>query len=416
MIYFLFFIAQIIDAYLFNRLFKVAKNKVLVTGLGVVCSGASCVDMLWNNVVTSRVNAQILPGMTNEPCKIGYVVENDENLRDPRLSLHAKYALSAANEAIKQSKINLDSINLNRGDVIMGTGFGSVEEITNPPNGPYWIPQVMMNNAAAVLSKSFKLNGGSISVGSACASGSDAIGAAYRRIRDGHADFVMCGGSEAATNKHIVRGFTILKALCNDSNENPSQGCRPFDESRNGFVLGSGAGVLILESEVHASKRHAQVLAEITGYGCSNDAYQIVAPLSDGSQLANSMRLTNLNNIEYVNLHGTSTKKGDLAESAALGEIFKNNKKNICVSSTKAVTGHCLGAAGAIEAIITIMSLMKGVIPCTTNLINLDEKCAKNAKNIHFVKKNIFDSQHTNAMSLSAGFGGHNSAISFKKV
>jgi len=337
----------------------------------------------------------------------------------------AQFALAAAKMALQDSGLDLEKVDKERAGTVMGCGIGGVttfeeqkEVLMSKGSGrvtPFFVPMLIGNMAAAHLSIEFGLQGSSMTIVTACASATNAIGEALRIIQRGEADVVFCGGTEAPITSLAFAGFCAAKTMSTEK-ENPEQACRPFDKRRSGFVMGEGAGVLILESLEHAQARGAHIYAELAGYGSTSDAYHITTPVPGGAGAIRAMRLAlkdaevSAEDVDYINAHGTSTGPNDSVETAAIKTVFGSVATKLAISSTKSMTGHLMGAAGAIEAIICALSIEQGVIPPTTNYGEPDPEC-----DLDYVP-NIARKQEVNvAMSNSLGFGGHNATVVIKK-
>lgn len=280
---------------------------------------------------------------------------------------------------------------------------------------PFFVPMLIGNMAAGHLSIEFGLQGPSMTIVTACASATNAIGEALRLIQRGDADVVLCGGTEAPLTELAFAGFCSMKAMSTEK-ENPDQACRPFDKRRSGFVMGEGAGILVLESLEHAEARGARVYAELAGYGCTSDAYHITTPVPGGTGAARAMQMAmdeaglNPQEVNYINAHGTGTGPNDSTETAAIKSVFGSAASKLAISSTKSMTGHLMGAAGAIEAIICALAINRGAIPPTTNYGEPDPEC-----DLDYVPNTARQQDVQVSMSNSLGFGGHNATIVLKK-
>ncbi len=331
------------------------------------------------------------------------------------------FGLLAADQAIKQA--DLDSEKYSDVGVIIGSGIGGISTFENQHKrllshpkrvSPYFIPTMISNIAAGHISIKYGFKGINYAVVSACATGSHAIGDAYRQIKHGYEDIIIAGGCEAPITPMSIAGFSNMKALTQNPDINSA--CRPFDLNRDGFVMGEGAGVLILESEKSAIKRRANILCEIAGYGATADAFHLTTPVPDGVGASKAMEKAlnensiDLTSIDYINAHGTSTPYNGKNETKAIKNTFAEHAKNISISSTKSLTGHLLGAAGAIEAIACILSIKHSFIPPTINYKNADKECDLDYTPNKKVNRNI-----KYAMSNTFGFGGHNASLIFKK-
>jgi len=346
-----------------------------------------------------------------------------------KMDAFAQYGLIVAEEALQDSGIDLNKIDKNKFGVIWGSGVGGIETFQNelinfsennknPRFNPFFIPKLIPDICPGLISIKYGLRGPNFATVSACASASNAIIDSYNYIKSGTSDIIITGGSEAAVNETGIGGFNALKAL-SERNDSPETASRPFDKERDGFVLGEGGGGLILENYDHAIKRNAKIHAEIIGFGMSCDAHHITAPHPDGegARLVMNNAINNANikkeEIDYINVHGTSTPLGDKSEIFAIENVFNEHAYNINISSTKSMTGHLLGAAGAIESIASIISINEGFVPPTINHFNYDEEFSPKLnltlnkiqkKDINIVINNTF------------GFGGHNTSIIFKKI
>ena len=346
-----------------------------------------------------------------------------------RMDPFCHYAMAVADEAIKNAGLDGVEINFDRAGVIWGSGIGGFETIEHditeaalwtgePKYSAFLIPKLIADIAPGLISIKYGFRGINYATVSACASSTHAIANAFDYIRMGRADVMITGGSEAAVTKASIGGFASMKAL-SERNDDPATASRPFDKDRDGFVLGEGAGCLILEEYEHAKKRGANIIAEIAGVGMTADAYHMTAPHPDGLGATNVMKLAledaamNADEIGYINVHGTSTPLGDVAESKAILNVFKDHAYNLNISSTKSMTGHLLGAAGAIEALACIIALTEGFIPPTINHFT-DDPGIDNKLNFTF--NNAQEKNIKAAISNTFGFGGHNASVIIKKV
>lgn len=411
-------------------------RRVVVTGLGSLTPIGNSTSDFWANLISGKSGAEKITHFNPEKFKTQFACElknfNPLDSIDKRelrkYDNYTIYALVAVAEAIQSSSLNLGEINKNRAGVIWGSGIGGIktfsDEIINfvasnhqPRFSPFFIPKMIADIAAGIISIKYGFRGPNFATVSACASSSHAIIDALNYIRLGKADLFICGGSEASIHPAGVGGFNALRAL-STNNDNPKIASRPFDIDRDGFVLGEGAGALILEDYEHAIKRNAKIYAEVIGGGMSADAYHITAPHPEGEGAIAVMQSAlldadiNSSEIDYINVHGTSTPLGDVSEMKAIQKVFKNSIYDLNISSTKSMTGHLLGAAGAIESIACILSLENGTIPPTINLNKLDPELDEkiNYTPHQAEKKNI-----THALCNTFGFGGHNASIIYKK-
>lgn len=409
------------------------KHRAVITGLGVISPVGNNLDEFWNNLIEGKSGIGLLTRFdtTDLPTKVAAEVKNFEptdwiNKKESRhMDRFAQFALAAAKMALQDSGLDLEKVDKERAGTVMGCGIGGVttfeeqkEVLMSKGSGrvtPFFVPMLIGNMAAAHLSIEFGLQGSSMTIVTACASATNAIGEALRIIQRGEADVVFCGGTEAPITSLAFAGFCAAKTMSTEK-KNPEQACRPFDKRRSGFVMGEGAGVLILESLEHAQARGAHIYAELAGYGSTSDAYHITTPVPGGAGAIRAMRLAlkdaevSAEDVDYINAHGTSTGPNDSVETAAIKTVFGSVATKLAISSTKSMTGHLMGAAGAIEAIICALSIEQGVIPPTTNYGEPDPEC-----DLDYVP-NIARKQEVNvAMSNSLGFGGHNATVVIKK-
>jgi len=336
-----------------------------------------------------------------------------------------QYAVAGAKLALEDGKVELDKLNLDKVGVIIGVGIGGMETMETEftklrdrgPSrvSPLFIPMMISNMARGQISMTFGFRGPTMTVTTACASSTHAIGEAFRMISAGNVDMIVAGGADASITPISVAGFCSMKAL-STRNDNPTKASRPFDKERDGFVMGEGAGILILEELNHALARGANIYGEIVGYGSTSDAFHITQPDPEAKGATRAMELAleeaaaDYHDVDYINAHGTSTYFNDKLETLAIKNVFKEYAKALNISSTKSMTGHLLGAAGGIEAIATIMAIKEGTIPPTINYEYPDEECDLNYTPNEAVKRDI-----NYALSNSLGFGGHNATVLFKK-
>ncbi len=406
--------------------------KIVITGLGAVAPNGLSVDSFWNSLCSGKSGIDFIKGFdtTDFPVKIAGELPNF----DPEKFIHKRelrkldpfsvLALVASEEAIKHSGLDLDSIEKERVGIILGSGVGGIhtleEQHTVLKNkgpkrvSPYFVPKMIANIAAGHIAIKNGFQGPNQTIISACASASDAIGYALRLLRFGDADVIISGGTEASVSPMPMAGFANMKALSHFDGD-PKEASRPFDLDRNGFVMGEGAGFLVLETEEHAKKRNAHIIAELAGYGSTNDAFHVTQPIGGGAGAINAMKLAmndgklNLEDINYINAHGTSTYFNDKNESAAIKTLFGLLAKDLKVSSTKSMTGHLLGASGAIEAVACVKAIEQNIIPPTINYNTPDPEC-----NLDYVPNKSETLSVTGILSNSFGFGGHNAVLSFK--
>ncbi|GAL62187.1 MULTISPECIES: beta-ketoacyl-ACP synthase II [Algibacter] len=412
-------------------------KRVVVTGLGALTPIGNTKDEFWEGLISGKSGAAPITYYDAEKFKTKFACElKNFNATDffdrkeaRKMDRFAQYAMVAADEAIEDAKLNLDEVDKLRVGVIWGAGIGGLETFQNevlnfaagdgtPRFNPFFIPKMIADIAPGNISIKHGFMGPNYTTVSACASSANAMFDALNIIRLGHCDVVVTGGSEAAVTIAGMGGFNAMHAL-STRNESPETASRPFDGTRDGFVLGEGAGALILEEYEHAKARGAKIYAEFVGGGLSSDAYHMTAPHPDGigvvAVMKNCLQNAGLKpeDIDHINTHGTSTPLGDVAELKAISEIFGSHAKNININSTKSMTGHLLGAAGAIEAISVILAMENGVIPPTINHTTVDESIDPEL-NLTLNKAQKRDIKV--GMSNTFGFGGHNACVVFKKL
>ena len=407
-------------------------NKVVVTGLGLITPLGLDRNTSWKGVTTGKSGIDKIMSFDTENFQTKIAAEipdfNPEEILgkkfSKRLDRFAQFACVAAKEAIKDSGIFLESVDLNRFGVLIGSGIGGIKTLSEQSEvlmkkgpsriSPFLVPMMLSDMASGQVSMMLGTKGPNFSTVSACSSAADSIGQAMLMIRRGDADIVMAGGTEAAICPIGIAGFNACHAL-STNNENPTKASRPFDAERDGFVLGEGTGILILESEEHALKRGASILCELSGYGATSDAHHVTQPHPEGEGAARAMTLAmkdakvEKEKVAYINAHGTSTPLNDKFETIAIKRAFGDHAKKLKVSSTKSMTGHLLGAAGGIEAAFTVMAINEKVVPPTINLANPDPDCDLDYVPNHALKGNV-----PAALSNSLGFGGHNSSLLFQ--
>ncbi|MFU7515223.1 beta-ketoacyl-ACP synthase II [Clostridium sp. HCS.1] len=408
------------------------KRRVVVTGLGAITPIGNSIDSFWNSVKEGKNGIDNIKCFDTTDFKVKVAAEvKDFNAEDflgkkdaKRLDRFIQFALISAKECIKDSNIDLDSVDRERFGVIFASGIGGLitieNQMTNLINrgpsrvSPLAIPTIISNMAAGAIAIEFGIQGSCLSITTACASSTHCIGEAYRSIKDGYLDRAIVGGTEASICKFGISGFQSMTAL--SKSEDINRASIPFDKDRNGFVMGEGAGALILEDLDSALSRGAKIYGEVVGYGTTCDAYHITSPKLDGDgayrAMRDAIRDANISpdEIGYINVHGTSTEINDKVETVAIKRAFSEAAKKVYVSSTKSMTGHLLGAAGAVEAIISIKALEEGFIPANINYLNPDEEC-----DLNLVANNGKSEDINYAMSNSLGFGGHNGTIILKK-
>ena len=408
------------------------EKRVVITGIGAITPIGKNVEEMWQ-------------GIKNKECGIdkislfdatGYKTSLDAEVKEydaskyfdvkqaRRLDRSSQFAIIAAREAFEDSKISSENTDLERVGIFVSSGIGGLKTIQEKSEtnclkshtrvSPMFIPMSIANMPAGNISIELGLKGESISIVTACASSTHAIGEAYRTIKHGYEDCILAGGTEASICEIGIAGFENMKALSNSEDKNRAS--IPFDKERNGFVMGEGAGVLVLEELEHAKKRNAKIYAEVIGYGASSDAFHITSPCPDGDGGARAMERAikdakiTPEEIDYINAHGTSTHLNDLTETMAIKRALGESSKNVAISSTKGNIGHLLGAAGAVEAIVCVESIKNSIIPPTINYKEKDEEC-----DLDIVPNELRNQNVDVAMSNSLGFGGHNASIILKK-
>ena len=412
-------------------------KRVVVTGLGTICPIGKSIDEYWNSLVNGVSGAAPITRFDTTNFKTKFACEvKDYNPVDyfdrkevKKLDLFAQFALIAAEQAIQDSGINLESIDHNEAGVIWGAGIGGIitfqEEVKNfvegsgvPRFSPFFIPKMISDIAAGHISMKYGFRGPNFGTVSACASSSHALGSAFDLIRLGKAKMFIAGGSEAAINEAGVGGFNSMMAI-STRNDDPATASRPFDKTRDGFVMAEGGGALILEEYEHAVKRGAKIYCEMVGAGMTADAYHLTAPHPDGIGAAkvmeNALRDGNLKpeDVDYINVHGTSTPVGDIAEPKAIIKVFGEHAYKLSISSTKSMTGHLLGAAGAVESIACILAIKHGIVPPTINHFEDDPEIDNR---LNFTYHKAQKRQIKVALSNTFGFGGHNASVVFKAI
>lgn len=406
------------------------ERRVVITGMGAITPIGNNIAEFWDGLKNGKNGINFITRFDTAESKVkcagevkGFdpatVVDKKEVKRNDLFSI---YAMAAADEAVKMSGINLDEIDRERLGVIIGSGIGGLctieEQATKMATkgmsriAPMFIPMAISNMAAGNVAIRFGAKGTCLDVVTACASSSHSIGEAFRSIKHGYTDYIIAGGSEASVCKLGIGGFAALKAL--STSEDPDRASTPFDKERGGFVMGEGAGVLFMETLESAKARGAEILAEIVGYGSTCDAYHITAPASEGAARAMKAAMAEAGidktEVGYINAHGTSTPANDSTETKAIKEAFGDHAYNLNISSTKSMTGHLLGATGAVEAIASILALKNGIIPPTIGYKVPDEECDLNYTVNEAVKRDI-----KYALSNTLGFGGHNGVLCLKK-
>ena len=410
-------------------------RRVVVTGLGALTPIGNNIEEYWNGLINGVSGAAPITHFDASQAKTQFACELknfDGNKFFDRKEIRkydkfAQYGIVAADQAMTDSGINLENLDKDRAGVIWASGIGGIitfqEEITSFAKGdgalrfsPFFIPKMIADICAGHISIKYDLRGPNFATVSACASSANAIADAFMYIKTGKADLMVCGGSEAAISEAGVGGFSSMHAI-SQRNDDPSTASRPFDKDRDGFVLGEGAGALILESYEHAIARGAKIYAEICGAGLTADAHHMTAPHPEGRGAMNAMKEAlkeanlALEDIHHINTHGTSTPLGDIAEISAIEKLFGEHAKNININSTKSMTGHLLGAAGAIEAIATVLAVHNGIVPPTINHFTDDPEIPQ----LNFTFGKAQKREIKGALSNTFGFGGHNACLAFKK-
>ncbi len=415
---------------------KMSKNgpRVFVTGGGILSPVGNNLEDSWQGLLAGRSGAGPITRFDASGFDVRFGCEvkdfSTEGVIDrkdaKRMDRFVQFAVMASHEALKHSGLDLEKLDRERIGVIIGSGIGGMETFETQHRNlvekgpgrvsPFFIPMMISDMAAGQVSIQFGLKGPNFATVSACASGAHAIGEAFRLIRAGDADAIICGGAEATISPMAVAGFSNMKAL-STRNDDPQRASRPFDASRNGFVIGEGAGILVVETEEHARRRGATLLCEVAGYGASGDAYHMTSPCLDGEGAARAMRRAlqdagmAYDEIGYINAHGTSTPAGDPIEVTAVKAVFGEHARRLMMGSTKSMTGHLLGAAGGLEAVITALVLARGVIPPTINLETPDPTC-----DLDFIPNQARTHRVKAALSNSFGFGGHNVTLALRAV
>ena len=404
------------------------KNRVVITGDGSISPLGFNSKSLWENLINGQSGVDYIQQFDTENFSVkiaGEVKDFDPNeffdSKDvKRLDRFTMFGLIAAKQAIEKSNYSLSDAG-----VIVGTGVGGMHTLEEEHSkyinkgqrgvSPFYVPKMIPNIAGGQIAIKNNFNGLNFSMSTACSSATDAIGMAYRLISDGHISAMICGGAEGSITPLTLSGFANMKAL-SKNNDNPSEASKPFDKERDGFILSEGAGMLFMENLESALNRGAEILGEIIGYGITNDAYHITQPHKDsvGAISAIEMAINEANikveDIDYINAHGTSTYFNDMLETQAIKNVLGNHAKDVSISSTKSMTGHLLGAAGAIEAIACINAINYNKVPPTVNFKTPDPEC-----NLNYTPNVAIDRNVEIAMSNSFGFGGHNSVIILKK-
>ena len=404
------------------------RRRVVVTGLGLVTPVGNTVEETWAGLLAGRSGAGPITKFdaTRQQVRFACEVKNFDagayidRKEARRYDLFAQYAIAASHQAVMQAGIH-QAPDLTRVGVVLGTGIGGMQTfedncrafIEKGPDrvSPFFVPMFIPNMAGGLVSIRYGLKGPNFAPVSACASSAHAIGESFRMIRDGMADAMVTGGSEAAITGLTVAAFANMKAM-STRNDDPERASRPFDKDRDGFVLGDGGSAVVLESLEHAERRGATILGEVLGYGLSGDAYHISAPAPDGEGAQRAMRMcladaeVDVSRVDYVNAHGTSTPLGDIAETQAVKAVFGDRARKLVFGSTKSMTGHLLGGAGALEFVIALLAATRGKIPPTINQVTPDPECDLDCAPNRMVERDV-----DVAISNAFGFGGHNATL-----
>ncbi|MGD0542650.1 MAG: beta-ketoacyl-ACP synthase II [Tepidisphaeraceae bacterium] len=417
-----------------------SRRRVVFTGLGVVTSLGESVEEMWDNLCLgksgigpiTRWDASAFPTRFGGECTNFDITRYDisryssERLQPKRLDRFGAFGIAASVSAVNDADIDFEKIDRYRCGVIIGSGIGGIETLEDQNKilntrgmsrvSPFTVPRLMVNAASGNVSIIFRLYGPNTAVATACATGANAIGDAARYIQHDQADLMIAGGSEAALCALGLGSFCAARAL-STRNDDPQRASRPWDRDRDGFVMGEGAGVVVLEELEHAKKRGAKIYCELVGYGMSADAYHITAPDEQGRGAGRAMDLAlkdaalSSDQIDYINAHGTSTPLGDLAEARAIKLFFGDHAKKLAISSTKSELGHLLGASGGVEAVISALVIQRNLIPPTINLDNPDAEC-----DLDFIPHKARERRVSVVMTNSFGFGGHNASLLLRKL
>ncbi|MEO0896172.1 MAG: beta-ketoacyl-ACP synthase II [Bacteroidota bacterium] len=410
-------------------------RRVVVTGLGALTPIGNTVPEFWEGLSQGKSGANLITRFDTEKYKVKFACEvKDYNATDyfdrktaRKLDPFAQFAIIAAREAMTDSGIDLEKVDRSRFGVIVGSGIGGLDIFSReliayadndrtPRFNPFFIPKMIVDIAAGHISMEYGLMGPNYAVVSACASSTNCLIDSYMMIKSGYADMMLAGGAEAAVTEAGIGGFQSMKAL-SENNEEYLTASRPFDARRDGFVMGEGAGIMILEDYEHAVARGAKIYAELSGIGMSADAHHITAPHPEGKGAAIVMKNVvkdagvSLEEVDYINMHGTSTPLGDKAETLAIKEIFGEHAYKMNISSSKSMTGHLLGAAGALEAMVVVLSMQHSLVPPTINFKEADPDC-----DLNYTFNQAQERDVNIGISNTFGFGGHNASVLFTKV
>ncbi len=410
-----------------------SKKRVVITGLGALTPNGNSVPEYWDALSSGRSGIDHISYFDSENFSVKIAGElsefNATEHLEPKeirkLDNFSVYGIVAAQEAITQANLQEGSFDPHRVGVIFGSGVGGIQTLEEQHQAllsrgprrvsPQFVPKMIANIAAGQIAIRFGLQGPNQTIVSACSSATDAIGVALRLIQAGDADVMITGGSEASITPLTISGFANMKAL-STRNDDPQGASRPFDKDRDGFVMGEGAGILVIETEEHAKARGATILAELAGYGATDDAHHITQPAPGGAGAIRAMRRCiedaglNPEDVDYINAHGTSTPFNDKTETAAIKEVFGDHAANLKISSTKSMTGHLLGASGGIEAVAAVLAIQKGMVPPTINYTTEDPEC-----DLNYVPNSAVKHDVNVIISNTFGFGGHNGVICIRK-
>lgn len=414
--------------------FLAQRKQVVVTGLGAITPIGNTLAEYWEGLLSGRngIGEITLFDASKHKCRIAGEVKGYDPLdymtekEARRMSRFAQFAVSASKQALKDAQFEINDLNAEQVGVIIGTGIGGIQVLEEQQEiylnkgpsrcSPFMIPMMIANMAAGLTAIHTGAKGPNTCPVTACAAGSHAVGDAARLIQSGLVQAMICGGTEAAVTPLSVAGFASAKALCTSKNSDPAHASRPFDVTRDGFVLGEGTGILLLEELEHARKRNAKIYGEIIGYGMTCDAYHMTAPVPGGKGAARAIALAlkdaglTPDMVSYINAHGTSTPANDSTETAAIKSVLGESAYQVAISSTKSMTGHLLGGSGGIEAVATVMAIAHDRVPPTINLQNPDPEC-----DLDYVPNQSREMPVEVALSNSFGFGGHNVTLAFKK-
>jgi 3-oxoacyl-[acyl-carrier-protein] synthase II len=415
-----------------ERVYMMEKRRVVITGMGAITPVGNDVETMWNQVKNGQSGIDIVTKVNPDdfPAKVAAEVKDfDPTLymdkkEAKRMDLFTQYAVAASVMAVKDAGLDINDEIANRTGVWIGSGIGGMSTYEEQFRkflekgyrrvSPFFVPMMIPDMAAGQVSIILGAKGINSCTVTACASGANSIGDAFKVIQRGDADYMITGGAEAPITNMSFSGFSTAKAL--STTEDPKRASRPFDKDRNGFVMGEGSGILILETLESAQKRGAKIYAEIVGYGATGDAHHITAPAPEGEGAMRAMQQAledgsiNANDVQYINAHGTSTELNDKFETEAIKNLFGDYAYELHVSSTKSMTGHLLGAAGAVESVISIKALTENVLPPTINYETKDPEC-----DLNYVPNEAIEKEVNVVMSNSLGFGGHNVTLVFKK-